>query len=160
MYQSKSLIWETGALPLSKVGSYTLAKLPQWFSFIFVGMDLVKRGRLSVQRVGEDAWRAIEQLAEKGGWEDMDLRPTATLTKKRKENGGSDDGPSKKLKTAPKMKGQRVKPTARDQEDTRPTADETETSSATHKRQTTVKRKRQDTGSDLAGLRRSTRTRT
>lgn len=122
-------------------------------------MDLVTRGRLSVQRVGEDAWKAIEQLAEKGGWEDMDLRPTATVTKKRKENGGSDDGPSKKVKAAPKRKGKLAKPTDLDQEDTEPAADETETLSATHKKQT-VKRKCQDTESNLAGLRRSTRTRT
>lgn len=31
-------------------------------------MDLVHRGRLSVQRVEPEAWDAIEQLAEKGGW--------------------------------------------------------------------------------------------
>ena len=124
-------------------------------------MDLVTRGRLSVQRVGEDAWKAIEQLAEKGGWEDMDLRPTATVTKKRKENGGSDDGPSKKVKVkaAPKRKGKPAKPTDLDEEDIEPAGDETESPSATHKKQT-VKRKRQDTESNLAGLRRSTRTRT
>jgi hypothetical protein len=31
-------------------------------------MDLVRRGRLSVQRVERGAWDVIEQLAEKGGW--------------------------------------------------------------------------------------------
>lgn len=54
-------------------------------------MDLVGRGRLSVQRVEENAWRAIVALAEKGGWEEMDLkvkgkRPaksTAAVTKSR-----------------------------------------------------------------------------
>ena len=33
-------------------------------------MPLVKKGRLSVQSVGEDAWKAIQLLAENGGWED------------------------------------------------------------------------------------------
>ncbi|KAF5388071.1 hypothetical protein D9615_000765 [Tricholomella constricta] len=37
-------------------------------------MDLVKKGRLSVQRVEETAWNAIVALAEEGGWEDMDLK--------------------------------------------------------------------------------------
>ncbi|KNZ78623.1 Thymocyte nuclear protein 1 [Termitomyces sp. J132] len=37
-------------------------------------MDLVGRGRLSVQRVEESAWNAIVALAEKGGWEEMDLK--------------------------------------------------------------------------------------
>jgi len=32
------------------------------------GMDLVRRGRLSVQRVQPEAWEVIEQMAEKGGW--------------------------------------------------------------------------------------------
>ncbi|KAI8982773.1 PUA-like domain-containing protein, partial [Trametes punicea] len=33
------------------------------------GMALVTRGRLSVQRVEEETWRVIEELAERGGWE-------------------------------------------------------------------------------------------
>ncbi|KAG6895641.1 hypothetical protein C0992_000253 [Termitomyces sp. T32_za158] len=37
-------------------------------------MDLVGRGRLSVQRVEEGAWDTIVALAEKGGWEGMDLK--------------------------------------------------------------------------------------
>jgi len=31
-------------------------------------MDLVHRGRLSVQRVQPGAWKVVEQLAAKGGW--------------------------------------------------------------------------------------------
>lgn len=38
-------------------------------------MDLVTRGRLSVQRVGEDAWAAIELMAENGGWEELNMKP-------------------------------------------------------------------------------------
>ena len=33
-------------------------------------MPLVDRGRLSVQRVDEDAWNAISSLAERGGWDE------------------------------------------------------------------------------------------
>lgn len=32
-------------------------------------MPLVGRGRLSVQRVSEEAFKVVEQMAEKGGWE-------------------------------------------------------------------------------------------
>ena len=38
-------------------------------------MDLVTRGRLSVQRVGEDAWAAIELMVENGGWEELNVKP-------------------------------------------------------------------------------------
>jgi hypothetical protein len=38
-------------------------------------MDLVTRGRLSVQRVGEDAWAAIVLMAENGGWEELNMKP-------------------------------------------------------------------------------------
>ena len=31
-------------------------------------MNLVHRGRLSVQRVQPEAWNVVEQLATKGGW--------------------------------------------------------------------------------------------
>lgn len=37
-------------------------------------MDLVTRGRLSVQRVREDAWAAIELMAENGGWEELNVK--------------------------------------------------------------------------------------
>ena len=36
-------------------------------------MDLVTRGRLSVQRVGEDTWAAIELIAQNGGWEEPEM---------------------------------------------------------------------------------------
>jgi len=37
-------------------------------------MDLVTRGRLSVQRVEAKAWDAICLLAQNGGWDDIDLK--------------------------------------------------------------------------------------
>ncbi|KII94592.1 hypothetical protein PLICRDRAFT_33393 [Plicaturopsis crispa FD-325 SS-3] len=40
------------------------------------GMALVNRGHLSVQRVEEDAWNVVQQLAEKGGWDDMNFGKT------------------------------------------------------------------------------------
>jgi len=103
-------------------------------------MDLVTRGRLSVQRVREDAWKAIGQLAEKGGWEDMDLRPTTT----KQGNDG--------VKHAPKKSSKSAKQKIIDKEDS-----ETEALSSSKRK---VKRKLQDT--DLAaqdGLRRSSRIR-
>ncbi|KAJ7778302.1 DUF55-domain-containing protein [Mycena metata] len=39
------------------------------------GMDLVTRGRLSVQRVSEAAWTAVQKLANTGGWDELDLSP-------------------------------------------------------------------------------------
>ncbi|KAF8272491.1 EVE domain-containing protein [Lactarius quietus] len=44
-------------------------------------MDLVHRGRLSVQRVRPEAWEVIKQMAEKGGW-----------TEETKGNGGAKRG--------------------------------------------------------------------
>ena len=34
-------------------------------------MALVNRGRLSVQHIDEDVWEIIQNMAERGGWEDM-----------------------------------------------------------------------------------------
>ena len=59
------------------------------------GMDLVRRGRLSVQRVNKDAWDVIVLLADNGGWTDLDLKPkrrTAPGKGKRKMKETSDDG--------------------------------------------------------------------
>jgi len=36
-------------------------------------MALVSRGRLSVQRVNEEAWRVIELMADTGGWDNIDF---------------------------------------------------------------------------------------
>ncbi|KAH6902828.1 PUA-like domain-containing protein [Coprinopsis sp. MPI-PUGE-AT-0042] len=64
------------------------------------GMDLVTRGRLSVQRVRKPEWDAIHHLAEQGGWEEWDLKklqakgPTAAGKRKRaseEDEGASED---------------------------------------------------------------------
>lgn len=55
------------------------------------GMALVNRGRLSVQRVGEEAWAVVELLAERGGWEEGDSggkRAAAAAKTKRGADGG------------------------------------------------------------------------
>jgi len=73
-------------------------------------MDLVRKGRLSVQRVAENAWTAIGQLAEEGGWEEMNLKP-----KKRKVEAPT----SKKA-----AKGARKKPAGRPAANGNPKEDE------------------------------------
>ncbi len=70
-------------------------------TFLRAGMDLVTRGRLSVQRVEEDAWKAIVLLAEKGGWQELDLKPkpkkgTKNEVKKRK-NDDEGEGECEKI---------------------------------------------------------------
>ncbi|KAF8740145.1 hypothetical protein AX14_008557 [Amanita brunnescens Koide BX004] len=53
-------------------------------------MDLVTRGRLSVQRVSEEAWTAIEQLAERGGWDDASLKKRAPKAKSARKKSAKD----------------------------------------------------------------------
>jgi len=65
-------------------------------TFFRAGMDLVTRGRLSVQRVEEDAWKAIVLLAEKGGWQELDLKSkpkkgTKSEVKKRRNDDQGED---------------------------------------------------------------------
>ncbi|KAH7931337.1 DUF55-domain-containing protein [Leucogyrophana mollusca] len=58
-------------------------------------MPLVTRGRLSVQRVDEEAWSVVQTLAEQGGWEDMPLGKKSTgkgKSVKKAALGGSRQG--------------------------------------------------------------------
>ncbi|KAH6912471.1 PUA-like domain-containing protein [Coprinopsis sp. MPI-PUGE-AT-0042] len=74
------------------------------------GMDLVTRGRLSVQRVRKPEWDAIHHLAEQGGWEEWDLKklqakgPTAASKRKRaseeNERASEDENKAKPRKKA------------------------------------------------------------
>ena len=54
-------------------------------------MALIKRGRLSVQPVEEDAWTAIHLLADKGGWDENEKksgsRKSESSSKKGKVEG-------------------------------------------------------------------------
>jgi hypothetical protein len=59
-------------------------------------MELVRRGRLSVQRVQPEAWEVIKQMAEKGGWADETKR-NGRSKRSRDETGdigerGNQDG--------------------------------------------------------------------
>ena len=47
-------------------------------------MPLIKRGRLSVQKVSQGVWPVIQSLAERGGWEDI---PNTNGTGKGKGKG-------------------------------------------------------------------------
>lgn len=72
----------------------------QSINVLLTAMDLVTRGRLSVQRVDEKAWDAITLLAERGGWEEWNLKPN--------KKGGAAPKPkattSKKSEPKPKPK--------------------------------------------------------
>ena len=57
-------------------------------------MDLVHRGRLSVQRVQAGAWNVVEQLAGKGGWSEGIGKRT-----KRKEEVEEKRGSRKRKRT-------------------------------------------------------------
>ena len=46
-------------------------------------MPLVKRGRLSVQKVPEEAWNTIQLLADRGGWEELLVRKKKTTSSKK-----------------------------------------------------------------------------
>ncbi|KAK0499542.1 PUA-like domain-containing protein [Armillaria luteobubalina] len=56
-------------------------------------MDLVTRGRLSVQRVDKKAWDAIKLLSEQGGWEELNIKPE----QKRKTTTAASGKKSKKV---------------------------------------------------------------
>ena len=47
-----------------------------------LGMPLVTRGRLSVQRVSQAEWDAINLLADTGGWDDLDVKKLGSSASK------------------------------------------------------------------------------
>ena len=53
------------------------------------GMALVSRGRLSVQRVEEAAWDAIQTMADKGGWGEGQ---TKNIKSRKKQAPGDQEG--------------------------------------------------------------------
>ncbi|KAK7696146.1 hypothetical protein QCA50_000797 [Cerrena zonata] len=58
-------------------------------------MALINRGRLSVQPVEETAWGTMEMLADRGGWDDMNTKPTA---KRKNEKATTKKPPTRKPK--------------------------------------------------------------
>ncbi|VDC04090.1 unnamed protein product [Peniophora sp. CBMAI 1063] len=72
-------------------------------------MELVGRGRLSVQRVEEDAYEVIRELAEKGGW-DVDAGKKSKASGKPKKADQGEDEPkraSRKRKAGEGQEGTR-----------------------------------------------------
>jgi hypothetical protein len=62
-------------------------------------MDLVRRGRLSVQRVQLGAWDVIEQLAEMGGWSEevtKGKKRSRVVEKEKDREGGEGERKRKK----------------------------------------------------------------
>jgi len=53
-------------------------------------MDLVARGRLSVQRVSEKAWTTIQLLADTGGWDEKLVKKQRS--RKRSAQNQEEDG--------------------------------------------------------------------
>jgi hypothetical protein len=80
-------------------------------AFPFPDMPLVRRGRLSVQKVPEEAWQTVQLLAENGGWEELALQKT------KKD-------PIKKSRPVKKKKSGKDEDEDKEQHDTR---DETDT---------------------------------
>lgn len=83
-------------------------------------MPLVTRGRLSVQRVDEDAFKIIQLLAEKGGWDDLNLKgktkPAPKPTRK-KDTADAESTPTTKRKAAPKIKAKSKRAASSEQDD-------------------------------------------
>lgn len=117
-------------------------------------MVLIKRGRLSVQRVEEEIWPVMEELGKRGGWEET----VKTKTK-----------PSKKVLMGKKKEAERdgdednqvSKTSVNDKEDSSGVIPETQASTTRNRRSN--KRKSPPTVVEeeehAAPLRRSTRTR-
>ncbi|KAJ3998348.1 DUF55-domain-containing protein [Lentinula boryana] len=66
------------SLTLLKYISEHVDDLPEELEYIgsegakaIKGMDLINRGRLSVQRIQKPAWDVIKLLAERGGWDEL-----------------------------------------------------------------------------------------
>ncbi|KAJ7359327.1 DUF55-domain-containing protein [Mycena albidolilacea] len=73
------------------------------------GMDLVTRGRLSVQRVSEAAWTAVQQLASTGGWDELDLSPKKKSPAKKAAAKAPGERPARAAKTKAKAKKRKAK---------------------------------------------------
>jgi hypothetical protein len=63
-------------------------------AFTFPDMPLVRRGRLSVQKVPEEAWQTVQLLVDNGGWEELALQKTKVKKSRpvKKKKRGKDEG--------------------------------------------------------------------
>ena len=119
-------------------------------------MALLNRGRLSVQRVEEETWDVVNELAEKGGWEEpagAGNKPKAKGTAKAKGTGGK--GKTGGRKASKKADHEEA-------EDSEERADDEEDAQISNSKPSTGKtagRKRKAIEQDAGELRRSTRRR-
>jgi hypothetical protein len=77
-------------------------------------MALINRGRLSVQRVEQEAWNAIEKLAANGGWDDTaNSNKTATKRtsskKRQRQSKDNESGGESDAADTPQSKGRKRK---------------------------------------------------
>lgn len=118
-------------------------------------MDLVTRGRLSVQRVSPAAWTAVQQLAETGGWDDLDLNPKKKGAAKKATGERTVTSRPRAAKTKAKAKKRKAKNSdSEDDEDDDYDEDEEVISKTTSSRR---KRKAEDY-EELPPARRANRT--
>jgi len=124
-------------------------------------MALVSRGRLSVQKVEEETWDVIQQLGQKGGWDEIqDKRGKANKTQptaKGKAAAGKRGG--RKTKGEDTIDGGGVDAAGEDDEEVYPLVNEASERDA---KSASRKRKAQDVNIGVAApaaLRRSTRAR-
>lgn len=123
-------------------------------------MDLVTRGRLSVQRVGEDAWAAIELMAENGGWEELDLKPKKKGVKSKVSTSNVDKSEKREKPSTTKLG--KVNPQEKDRTHNNEDKSEDEQRDQVHIANSSIKRKRGTDYTDVDigerhGLRRSNR---
>ncbi|KAJ7033676.1 DUF55-domain-containing protein [Mycena alexandri] len=119
------------------------------------GMDLVTRGRLSVQRVSEAAWTAVQKLANTGGWDELDLSPKKK-TPAKKAAAATERAP-RAAKSKAKAKKRKAKGSDDEDEDDDYESDEEVISKTTSSRR---KRKAEDYEELPATTRRANRRKT
>ena len=120
-------------------------------------MDLVTRGRLSVQRVREDAWKAIDQLAKNGGWKEPDTKPKKSAKQSSAASGG--DANKAVPKSSTKKRAENVSKTKKAKADEKEIVGETEPKQVESTVKASKRKRETESQEETAGLRRSTRTR-
>ncbi|KAF7351209.1 Autophagy-related protein [Mycena sanguinolenta] len=106
------------------------------------GMDLVTRGRLSVQRVSEAAWTAVQALANTGGWDELDLNPKKKSPAKKAAPKAAGDRPARAAKTKAKAKKRKAKGSDSDDEEDDDYGEEDESEPEVISKTTSSRRKR------------------
>lgn len=79
-------------------------------------MALLNRGRLSVQRVEQGAWDAIQKMADQGGWAEVQPKKARTRKKQAPEDKEDQDDVESSLKDPVEAKGNSRKRKARQAE--------------------------------------------